>query len=1149
MSISFPSSPSPFFGREDYIGRFKSRLEHFRFHLYEGIPGVGKTSLLLRLAPEAKAIGATGAVYLDVYPGESIDSLLARVEARTVGGQWGKTFDSKGDPYARLTDLLSAHKLILLLDDLHKLRRDDFVTMVRVFRAREGWYRVVGTMQGDPELSAVDRSALHHERLGAFSVDEVLALAGAAGITGEALEAIRSDAAHSGSVAHPLTLRFLLALCGGGVTPDLLSDRQSARSVTAFKALFARIEDRIGSGARAVLGGLASVGLPLSEQVVREVFGPAVDDLHEHGLLAEIDGNVGIHRLVADYFAGDGGIPSGGVPKIASALAQHGQTFNEPMACIRGGELLARFGFVEEALEALAICWEAVRDLGYFEAYLKALASLPSEGPTATRLKLLSARARMRQGSHASSLMQEMRSLAAVDDDWTRSQALAALCHMHGNAGAFADVVACYEKLSEVRSASARTLIPAGILAAEAMIRLGRMEQAEKLARALLRQDKKHSGEGELRRLLGRIYGQAGKLAEAVEETQKAAALCEKAGDLYHAAVAYRAIGDYCRQAGEFEQARQAYGHFLQRAQKWGDRDLVHIAELSEAWVCLDVGDLPRAAKRVEAVENELSAAPSRTLKRYFATANALLMIGRGQHDKAAVALAAVVEAWEQRGEIAVADMLRAQQVRSFIACDDLERAQAIVSDTLERLDVKTAAPRVATFLRESALIHLRRQNAKMALDELAQAATLFAKGGNRREEALTLHRIAHAAFEQGDLELASARATETIALARLIKHARVLALALEVRGRVALLEGEAQRAVEYGKEALHSLRRLGDELGALHVSEWLLRAELVAGDVANVLRTGPKVVENAQRLEVRDVRVRAIVLTGVALLRRGRYEAAGKCFRDLPERGFSAWTAALTWRFGEALASVSGLRRDQARRSSKRVEAVLNMPESRREMVARALEQLDLPPRERCRLRTADASKVVGTEIVSLLEPGDYDLYVDVVQKRILHRGREVALDGGLSALVLRAAVVAPEALSYGAALRALSGAVSSVAASVPAGQDPEPQVKAVLKELQPALKAHKLVLTPGDGGVTLMLPKRFVVLTPSWVGTGKRLSDSQKKIVRLLRRYASMSLQTLQDQCALSRAAIRREVGAMVDAGLVETIRAGRGQAYRLA
>jgi len=82
MGNSFPAPPDNFVGRDEYANRFKARVEHFRFFIYEGISGIGKTSLILRLAKETKSLGITRGIYLNLWPGEGIGSILARVEAR-----------------------------------------------------------------------------------------------------------------------------------------------------------------------------------------------------------------------------------------------------------------------------------------------------------------------------------------------------------------------------------------------------------------------------------------------------------------------------------------------------------------------------------------------------------------------------------------------------------------------------------------------------------------------------------------------------------------------------------------------------------------------------------------------------------------------------------------------------------------------------------------------------------------------------------------------------------------------------------------------------------------------------------------------------------------------------------------------------------
>src|SRR5204863_1506000 len=99
MPIGFPVLSSTFFGREEYVARFKARLDYFQLFLYEGIPGIGKTALLFRLAKEARHGGFAGAVYLPLWPGETIASIAARAESRLLAAH--SRSDVSRDPYTR----------------------------------------------------------------------------------------------------------------------------------------------------------------------------------------------------------------------------------------------------------------------------------------------------------------------------------------------------------------------------------------------------------------------------------------------------------------------------------------------------------------------------------------------------------------------------------------------------------------------------------------------------------------------------------------------------------------------------------------------------------------------------------------------------------------------------------------------------------------------------------------------------------------------------------------------------------------------------------------------------------------------------------------------------------------------------------------
>ena len=1145
MPVSFPA-PSSLVGREEYITRFRARLEHFPFFLYGGIAGIGKTSLVLRLAKETRALGVKGAIYLPLWPGEAIASILARVEA-IIGADRGGTQDRQGDPYTRMEDALEANKVCLVLDDVHNIRREDLLALLRSAKNHRGKVRIIAAGRGEPELPAIDRAAVHMERVGPLLPGEVSTVAAAAGVRGEANQTLVTDATRGGCSGHALTLRYLLGMFGSQLPPADFFESQTSRSVNAFRALIQLAGDRIDAKELDTLSGLASVNMPVSKPVAVRAFGGTVNRLIQQGMLDLIDGHVYAHALVGQVMVPESyKIGESAAKTVAKHLCDRGNSQNEPLLVLRAAELLAKVGSTSQALDVLTDVWLTARDFGFLEAYLKSVAAFPHKPSLDRRLKLLSARARMRQGNPVG-VRAELESLAKEKDPWTRSRALAALTYVYSQLREHKKVVQAYEAVKK-SNVSADLLVPAATLAAVSMVRIGKIADAEKLARSILTKIKNNrqflDRQGEIYRLLARVYARSGRLAEAVTEAQAAAKAFESAGDLYHAATAWGFIGDLYRETGDFELARSSFVKFRDLAEKWGDRDLLQVAELAEAWVSLDVGDLTHAAKQIAAVEKDMSAAPSRRLRRYLAAAKALLEAGRGHHEQASTMLIPVIETWEQVGQRNIADILRAQRVRSLIACNDLGRAHELVEEALERLDPKVEAPRVASFLRESALIRLRRKDAKKAMAELSQARKLFAAGGNRREEALTLYRIAHAAIDEGDVALATERVKEALALAKKIKHTRVIAQCRELQGRIALIHGDAKTAVSASKEALQSLRKLGDELGTLHVSESLLRSLIAAGDLAGAIRLGPRVSDQADKLEIREVRVRAIVLTGVALLRRSRLEQASRCFRDIPEQKLSPLTTALMYRFGEGLASVKGDVAEMLARRQEWVTALKRLPEPQQEICRHLLARLDLPPSDRCLLRTrGNPDRLVSTEELAWMElAGAVDLYVDVENRWIEDAGERVEITAPeLAKLFNRLVIEAPEPLD--------NAAVYEAAYSQPPPPKLDKKLKAPLRVLDKELKGTKhITIVPLKTGVKLVLPKTYAFILPRGIQFPD-LKPVQRKILRLLRRFGTMPIQTVQDRCGLNRSSARRELGELVNLDLVETVRDGRGQAFRLA
>ena len=111
------------------------------------------------------------------------------------------------------------------------------------------------------------------------------------------------------------------------------------------------------------------------------------------------------------------------------------------------------------------------------------------------------------------------------------------------------------------------------------------------------------------------------------------------------------------------------------------------------------------------------------------------------------------------------------------------------------------------------------------------------------------------------------------------------------------------------------------------------------------------------------------------------------------------------------------------------------------------------------------------------------------------------------------------------------------------------ERKVKNMLKSFEKLIKdQEQLKLTHTATGVKMKLPKNSASITPL-ILWDENLSSAHHSILTHLAGVCSSSLQGLQDATALTRAAARRELNDLIEAGHVEGYREGRGQSFRIA
>jgi tetratricopeptide (TPR) repeat protein len=1131
--------------RSAYVNRFKARLAHFRFFIYQGHPGVGKTSLILRLSEETRRAGLKHQIYLRLWPGESIQSLYARVAARLF-----KTNEAPvvSEPCSGLLKLLSDKETALVLDDLHLLGRESLIPLIRMLGSFRGSYCIIAACQDLPELPSTISTFMHIERVGPFTQEEVLEIAQGFDLNEESTELIGQEAERGGIVCHPLSLTYLLSLCPNDLPSPEFFAQYSARSKSSFKSLYQEIQHKIDEGEKSALVMLMKIGIPLDLNVATRAFGKAITSLVNKGLCDLAMGTISANPLLNSVLDGTDHTLSADAGKvIAKHLSQEAQEKGEILLIVRAAEILAQGGSPDAATELLCEGWDAILNQGFLQAYLKTLSRVQAtEGlasKTNSRLQLLSARTRQYQGNENSALA-DMIELAKSKDKWTQHHAIAGLINLYAKSGDFKQSIVCFKELEQTCK-DKRLVLDVTLNAAQSMFRAGQLEDAEKLIRKGLKnlsQPAQARDRASFNRLLAKLEASQGKSKEAIISSLAASAAFQQVGDYYHAATAHGFVGDLYRDMGSFELAREEFLKFHALAVKSGERDLVHIAELSESWVSLDIGDLTHAAEQIAKVEKEIGTVASKRLKRYMTAAQALLAAGRGLHREASSQLLRAVDAWESAGLRSTADILRAHLVRSLLACGEVERAEHIVEKTLARLSPDDAVRR-ASFLRESALVHLHHKRHKKAMVEFTQARQLFLKTGNRREEVLTLHRIARAALLGGDMKLARDSGTEALSLSKKIKHSRAIALAQEIMGRLELAEGNAAAAVELFKDGARSFKKLGDEAGCLHASEWLLRAMVATGDVGSAIRHGPKVRSLAEKLGSRDVQLRAQALTAAALLRRRKLDAASRSFIDLSEEKASPLTKALMWRLGEGLAALESNLSQGYQCRLNWVEQVRMLPDHLQKNALLALSQLGLPPRDRFVMRHNGQTQRVDHEVVSFAEPNATELFINVAQGMALAQQVTITVPpGDLATFFTILTVYADTSVSFSRLKGFLFPTEMTDAKAKSA-------LKALAKELNKVFKKVKdCEIVVSDTGIKLSLPKSHTLFVPT-VMTFDSLTVSHRKLTQTMTQQGSISLQNIQDILGLSRAAAKKEIDTLIDLDLVEAIRDGRGQVFRLS
>ncbi|MBC7794135.1 MAG: hypothetical protein H7Z43_10545, partial [Clostridia bacterium] len=186
---------------------------------------------------------------------------------------------------------------------------------------------------------------------------------------------------------------------------------------------------------------------------------------------------------------------------------------------------------------------------------------------------------------------------------------------------------------------------------------------------------------------------------------------------------------------------------------------------------------------------------------------------------------------------------------------------------------------------------------------------------------------------------------------------------------------------------------------------------------------------------------------------------------------------------------------------------------------------------------RTPKGEQTLSSERLAWLDTTAVELFADIQSQRFMLSGKPITFSSRETESLLRELCIAhPKALSLEEAAAAVFGEAAPDAK----------KLAGVVKDLQKDLKNIKVGSTTKE--VKLAVPKTFALVIPTTLAAGT-LSQPQQKILRLMRRLGVVPLQAVQDELTLPRNIAKKELDDLIAGGLIEAVKSGRSQAFRLA
>jgi hypothetical protein len=1108
------------FRRESNLLRFNSRVNHYRFFLYKGISGVGKTTLLYQLGNEAHLLGFSVPHYLNIYPGEGIVSIVARLKRTFRPRSCDSNLESahaSQNIYTILYEILSSQRLTLLLDNIHHMDRASLIGLIQfATKNAQKEFVIIASSREDVSIGALDAKKIHEENLVSLTFAECVKIMDFLHIDHPIRDIVQKDVQRLGVLSHPLALQYFLSAHIQGIKQfpthqELIN--YSSRSSALLRKLFESLIQDVPKHIVEMLNLLGYIGTPLPISSLR---GIGLDDfirtctsLH---LINAIHGQITITQLIYLASQKHSTISDSLNHKLTSALELYAHNTGDAWAFVAASQIYGIQNDSESALKILNRTFEYPADSGFYENFLKIAASIPQKTENKQQWHLLTLHARAKGQLCKNALLQIEKIYAEDNFDFSnRFYALQILCQLAFEHKQYSKAYHIFQQILDFHCEDAESIqkyIDIGKTAFKSAIQENATEKSLFFAKKLTRRIDKflenapNSLKNELKLsqaevffVMAKVYANSKNYTAALYYGLKSVKLFEEEEDFHQCSQNYTFIAEILRETQRFKKAISYHNKSYFYAQKSKDINLEHIASMCLCWTYLAIDNIYRAHTIWKSsVENWRNSIHPK-VKRLYHTLDSFFLFEQGHFYKSAVNLTKLVTQWVQSKENWLSQHIILRLVRALLSDHRLEAAQNQATKLLSKINNKNILKiEIATMDFHKKLFNEGHKKIQKIIENQKNTDIHF--------------RLALSLYRENFIEEAEYYLNSIIAHynTQASNKSTIPAAFLLLKSKIGFSKKDYTSSIGCIHELIALKKQKHEEYIYLQALELLVQNYLILGDFNQAKKWAIKCLAYAQNYQHDEIRLRIMAMMCILYTRQLNFKHARNCFRFLAHNGFNLSTRVLMARAGEALFALQRQYRQSARCQIEWTKALHLCPMSQRIRMVSCLVELNLHPQQYYKVYSSTilTQDILKKEEMALYPISSYDLWVDILAKKIIIHKRALNPQHKLYDLMIELLSNHPNKISWEKVMRCIQIQEKNYHASLG---------KKIIQQLDAYIKTPLFVFSGGNQGLGIKINSdRWMIWSPSWWKND--LSEKQTKILQSLSYFGQTTLSALSQE-----------------------------------